>query len=118
VPTIIVQLLGLRGDPMLTESYVRCFDGIRLTDIPEVGGKNASLGELHAMLAAEGGRIPDGFALIADAYREARTAAGAWGELRHLLADLDHHNVVLLAETMPQSTLTTKRRISSATSSL
>ena len=83
---------------MVTESYVRCFDDIRLTDIPEVGGKNASLGELHAMLAAKGGRVPDGFALIADAYREALATDDVEKKLRRLLADFDHRNVSLLAE--------------------
>src|SRR5215472_3835640 len=39
---------------------IRWFDTIRLKDLPEVGGKNASLGELHALLAADGGRVPDG----------------------------------------------------------
>ena len=71
---------------MLTESYVRCFDGIRLTDIPEVGGKNASLGELHAMLAAKAGRVPDGFGLIANAHREALATDDVEKKLRRLLA--------------------------------
>src|SRR6516165_8365006 len=83
---------------MAKTSYVRWFDSIRLKDLPEVGGKNASLGELHALLAADGGRVPDGFALTAGAYRQALDAAGAWPELRRLVADFDHHDVALLAE--------------------
>jgi pyruvate, water dikinase len=83
---------------MPKESYVRWFENIRLKDIPEVGGKTASLGELSALLAADGGRVPDGFALTARAYREALTLAGAWDGLRRLLSDLDHHDVKLLAE--------------------
>jgi len=39
--------------------YVRWFENIRLNDIPKVGGKNASLGELYSMLAAEGIRVPE-----------------------------------------------------------
>jgi pyruvate, water dikinase len=38
-------------------------------DVPRVGGKNASLGEMIAALAGEGVRVPDGFATTADAYR-------------------------------------------------
>jgi pyruvate, water dikinase len=38
-------------------------------DVPRVGGKNASLGEMIAALASEGVRVPDGFATTADAYR-------------------------------------------------
>src|SRR6516164_389220 len=83
---------------MAKTSYVRWFDSIRLKDLPEVGGKNASLGELHALLAADGGRVPDGFALTAGAYRQALDAAGAWEELRRLLSDFDHHDVAQLAE--------------------
>src|SRR6516165_6638334 len=82
----------------MKDRYVRWFEDIRLKDVPEVGGKTASLGELYALLAAEGGRVPDGFAMTAEAYRDALTAAGAWQGLRELLTDFDHHNVTLLAE--------------------
>jgi len=82
----------------MNDHYVRWFEDVRLKDFPEVGGKTASLGELSALLAADGGRVPDGFALTAEAYRDALTATGAWQELRSLLSDLDHHNVALLAE--------------------
>ena len=83
---------------MPKESHVRWFEDIRLKDIPAVGGKTASLGELYALLAADGGRVPDGFALTAGAYREVLAAAGAVDKLRRLLADLDHRDVSLLAE--------------------
>ncbi|MGH8638629.1 MAG: phosphoenolpyruvate synthase, partial [Burkholderiales bacterium] len=43
---------------------------LRLTDLPQVGGKNASLGEMIGALAASGIRVPGGFATTADAYRE------------------------------------------------
>ena len=66
----------------MKDRYVRWFEDIRLKDVPEVGGKTASLGELYALLAAEGGRVPDGFAMTAEAYRDALTAAGAWQGLR------------------------------------
>jgi pyruvate, water dikinase len=83
---------------MAKTRYVRWFDSIRLKDLPEVGGKNASLGELHALLAADGGRVPDGFALTAHAYRDALDTAGTWEELRRLISGFDHHDVALLAE--------------------
>ncbi len=82
----------------MKDCYIRWFENIRLKDVPEVGGKTASLGELYALLAADGGRVPDGFALTAAAYRDALTAAGAQQELHKLLTDLDHHNVAMLAE--------------------
>jgi pyruvate, water dikinase len=80
---------------MTASSLVRWFDGIRLKDVPAVGGKTASLGELHALL---GGRVPDGFALTAEAYRSALAESGAVPELRRLLADFDHHDVAQLAD--------------------
>jgi pyruvate, water dikinase len=43
---------------------------LRLADLPQVGGKNASLGEMSAALAAAGIRVPGGFATTADAFRE------------------------------------------------
>ena len=83
---------------MPAQSYVRWFSDIRLSDVAEVGGKTASLGELYAMLAAEGVRVPEGFALTARAYRDALTAAGIEDELRRLLSGFDHHDVALLAD--------------------
>ena len=78
--------------------YVRWFSDLRLTDVPIVGGKNASLGELYSALATEGVRVPQGFALTALTYRDALTAANAWDELRVLLSGFDHRDVALLGE--------------------
>jgi len=50
-------------------SQVRPFSELRSDDVPVVGGKNASLGEMVSQLSAEGVRVPDGFATTADAYR-------------------------------------------------
>ncbi len=83
---------------MAMKNYVRWFSGIRLADVPSVGGKNASLGELYANLSGAGVKVPNGFALTAEAYRDALTAAGAWEPLRRLLDNLDKGNVELLAE--------------------
>ncbi len=73
---------------MAVPNYVRWFDAIRLEDAPLVGGKNASLGELHSVLSSEGVRIPNGFALTAQSYRDALTAADAWVRLTTLLKGL------------------------------
>ncbi len=51
-------------------SYVIPFENLRNTDVPSVGGKNASLGEMISQLNAKGVRVPTGFATTADAYRE------------------------------------------------
>ena len=76
---------------------VRWFAALRLKDVPLVGGKNASLGELYAELGQAGVRVPNGFALTADAYRDALTAADAWPRLHALLDGLDVTDVSLLA---------------------
>ena len=78
--------------------YIRWFDEIGLGDIALVGGKNASLGELHGGLRAAGVRVPDGFAVTADAYRAALAEAGAWPALHRLLDGLDVTDVAQLAE--------------------
>jgi len=48
--------------------YIRRFSEITIDDIPLVGGKNASLGEMFSALAEQGVRVPDGFAITADGY--------------------------------------------------
>jgi pyruvate, water dikinase len=52
------------------ERYTRLFEQVSLTDLPEFGGKNASLGEMISALAANGVRVPPGFATTAAAYRQ------------------------------------------------
>ncbi|MFT4913714.1 MAG: pyruvate,water dikinase [Brevundimonas sp.] len=78
-------------------SPIRWFDTLGLDDVPQVGGKTASLAELHRLLAGGPVTAPDGFAVTAAAYREALTAAGAWEPLRALLQDLDVRDVTALA---------------------
>ena len=82
---------------MDTSSLIRWFDTLGLDDVPLVGGKNASLGELYRALSAAGVRVPNGFALTAAAYREALTGAGAWNGLHALLDGLGVTDVALLA---------------------
>ncbi len=81
-----------------TLDCVRWFGDLRLDDVPLVGGKNASLGELYANLGGAGIRVPNGFALTASAYRDALTAADAWPRLHELLDGLNVTDVALLAE--------------------
>ncbi len=49
--------------------FVKSFSKITYSDVAEVGGKNASLGEMFNCLGAAGVRVPDGFAVTATAYR-------------------------------------------------
>jgi pyruvate,water dikinase len=77
--------------------YVRFFDEIGIDDVPVVGGKNASLGEMYRELSDEGVRVPNGFATTAEGYRYALEAAGAWEELHGALDELDPEDVADLA---------------------
>ena len=49
-------------------THVLWFEQVRLNDLPKVGGKNASLGEMYQALTSKGVKIPNGFAVTADAY--------------------------------------------------
>ncbi|BBY08265.1 phosphoenolpyruvate synthase [Mycobacterium noviomagense] len=77
--------------------YVRFFEEFGIEDVPLVGGKNASLGEMYRKLSSEGVLIPNGFAITADAYRHALESAGAWERLRATLDGLDPSDVTDLA---------------------
>jgi len=70
---------------------------LRLADLPQVGGKNASLGEMTAALAAAGIRVPGGFATTADAFREFLAANGLEQRIAQKLKDLDCADVDALA---------------------
>jgi pyruvate,water dikinase len=83
---------------MDSSAYVRWFKDIRAGDVPLVGGKTASLGELFSTLAPAGVKVPNGFALTATAFRDALTQAGAWDKLRPLLAAVDKRRIADLAK--------------------
>src|SRR5579864_1647820 len=78
--------------------YVRWFKDIRLDEVASVGGKNASLGELYSTLSSQGIKVPNGFVLTAQAYRDALTEANAWQKLHHLLARPADFFIAQLAE--------------------
>jgi pyruvate, water dikinase len=78
--------------------WVRWFEELGLDDVPLVGGKNASLGEMYRELTGQGVRVPNGFAVTAEAFRESLTRAGAWDELHALLDSLDKRDVASLAK--------------------
>jgi pyruvate,water dikinase len=77
--------------------YIRFFDQIGSADLALVGGKNASLGEMYCALAAEGVKVPNGFAITTDAYRHVLRSSGAEEALREALRGLDPDNMQDLA---------------------
>ena len=72
---------------------VKWFEELGIEDVPSVGGKNASLGEMYRELAAKGVKVPNGFAVTADAYRAFLKEAKLDGTIRTILKDLDTHNL-------------------------
>src|SRR6266849_4395230 len=70
---------------------------LRLADLPRVGGKNASLGEMIGSLTAAGIRVPGGFATTTDAFREFLTASGLDARIAQCLQKLDPKDVTALA---------------------
>ncbi|WP_426319903.1 phosphoenolpyruvate synthase [Microbacterium sp. E-13] len=72
-------------------------EDITMADLPQVGGKNASLGEMISRLTDAGLRVPGGFATTADAYREFLNSGGLARRIQDLLADLDVADVAALA---------------------
>lgn len=72
--------------------YVLWFEEIGIEDVPLVGGKNASLGEMYRNLKKKRVRVPDGFAVTAAAYRYVLETSGAFGELKKVLSGLNHRD--------------------------
>jgi pyruvate,water dikinase len=79
--------------------YTLPFDKLGRHDVAEVGGKNSSLGEMIANLAALGVSVPDGFATTADAYRDFLAHEGLADRIAAELASLDVDDVAKLAVT-------------------
>jgi len=73
--------------------YTLDFSEIGLKDVGQVGGKNASLGELFNSLKPKGVGVIDGFATTADAYRALLAEGQLEYELRSLVSDFDHEDV-------------------------
>lgn len=74
------------------EQYIKKFKDTRLGDIAEVGGKNASLGEMLNSLAAKGALVPDGFAVTASAFRYVVFVNHLALPLQQLMKQLDRKN--------------------------
>jgi pyruvate,water dikinase len=82
---------------MASEAYVLPFDQLRMSDVAQVGGKNASLGEMITQLEHLGVRVPGGFATTATAYRDFLGSSGLAQRINDLLDKLDVDDVKALA---------------------
>ncbi len=81
-----------------TPSLIKWFKDIGIEDVPLVGGKTASLGEMFRELGGQGVKVPDGFAITAEAYRHFVRESGIDQRIHQTLADLDTHDMANLSQ--------------------
>jgi pyruvate,water dikinase len=82
----------------MIEEFVKWFEDLKIEDVPSVGGKNASLGEMIRNLGERGVSVPGGFAVTAYAYKYMIEKAGIDARIKEILSDLNTHDVHNLAE--------------------
>ena len=81
-----------------SKAFILWFDQLGIEDVPIVGGKNASLGEMYRLLTPKGVSIPNGFAVTATAYHYFLEKAGIKQRIREILKDLNTSNMQNLSE--------------------
>jgi pyruvate, water dikinase len=82
----------------MEKNNVAWFDGLRMSDVDQVGGKNASLGEMISQLAGVGVRVPGGFATTAEAFRDFLRHNDLEARIEKVLSTLDVEDVTALAK--------------------
>jgi pyruvate,water dikinase len=83
---------------MNSHPLIKWFEDVTIDDVPLVGGKNASLGEMVRELAGKGVKVPGGFAITAHAYRHFLHEARLQPVIHAALAGLDTRNMANLGE--------------------
>jgi len=83
---------------MQKKPYIIFFKDLEIKDVPRVGGKNASLGEMYSKLSQKGVRVPNGFATTSDAYNYFLEKAGIKESIKNVLKDLNTHDMNNLIE--------------------
>lgn len=90
------------------KKFILWFKEIGIKDVPSVGGKNASLGEMYSKLSKKGVPIPNGFAVTAEAYDYFITTTGVKKQIKEILKDLntkDIHNLQTRAKAVREAIL-------------
>src|SRR5690625_2435606 len=99
-PDFMETATELRPDGVTTlQDYVVWFDSLGMDDIENVGGKNASLGEMISNLANAGVQVPGGFATTAAAFWDFLDQSGLREKINTELASLDVDDVDALTRT-------------------
>jgi len=73
--------------------YIRWFKEVSIKDVPLVGGKNASLGEMYCFLTPKGINIPNGFAITAKAYFDFLKKGRIRREIEQILSQFKHQSL-------------------------
>ncbi len=76
--------------------YIKFFEELTINDIPQVGGKNASLGEMNHYLAPKGVQLPNGFATTAASYYYLLEQASIKTEIEKILKSLNSKDLASL----------------------
>ena len=87
----------MKGETTMIQEFTKWFEDLGIKDVPSVGGKNASLGEMIRNLGQKGVRVPSGFAITAYAYKYMIEKAGIDVKIKEILDGLDTHNMTDLA---------------------
>lgn len=82
---------------MIKNDFIKFFSDLSIKDVPKVGGKNASLGEMYRHLASKGIKVPNGFATTAQAYNYYLESTGLKKKIKDILKDLNTHDLKSLA---------------------
>lgn len=77
----------------MANKFIKFFKELGIKDVPQVGGKNASLGEMFRTLKKNKVEVPDGFATTALAYKYFLDKSGIKKEIKRILSDLNTHDV-------------------------
>jgi len=77
---------------MSKNKFIKFFNELGIKDVPQVGGKNASLGEMYRKLVPKGMRVPNGFATTAYSYDYFLESTGLKREIKKALKGLDTHD--------------------------
>jgi pyruvate,water dikinase len=87
----------MKGELSMMQEFVKWFEDLTIGDVPSVGGKNASLGEMIRNLGQKGVQVPSGFAITAYAYKYMIEQAGIDVKIKEILTGLNTHDVTDLA---------------------
>jgi len=86
----------------VTQNYIAWLHETRMQNLPQVGGKNASLGEMLTQLSGLGIEVPGGFATTSEAFNEFIAQSGLEARIAEALDGLDTDDIEALTRTGKQ----------------